>query len=244
MRTRLVAALVVLGTAFARAGDLDDREILRKVSERVRMSAVVGHLPIEVAASRGRVVLTGRVRTLAQVWEAVERAGSVAGVLDVESRLVLDVHAPSDAAIEAAVKRRFADLPEVASSGVAVRIEKGVATLSGAINDARLRFAAADAAAAVEGVVSVVDHVETPALDDAAILKAVQAILGRRSPVRVAGKIDPTVRSGVVTLEGFVKRAADRRRAERLVLGINGVKDVVDRLVVEPSSPDLLIPLD
>jgi osmotically-inducible protein OsmY len=237
-----LAAMALVTAAFG--GPSEDSEIARKVSEQLRRSATVGHLGIDAKVRDGRAVLDGRADTLAQAWEATDLAAKVRGVLEIESRIEIDSRGASDAAIASAVKRHFEDHPEVAGSGIEVRVEAGTVTLSGTVRDARIRFAAADAAAEVKGVVAVSDRVETPAKDDELIRKSVVAILGAGSFVRVSGKIQPTVKDGVVTLEGRVGRLYDRKRAERLVLGINGVRGVEDRLEVKPMNPDLVIPLE
>ena len=128
-------------------------------------------------------------------------------------------------------------------AGIAVSVREGVATLTGTLRDARVRFQAADAAARVEGVAEVVDRIDTGERDDETLLASVEALVGRRSLSRVSGVFEVRVEAGVVTLEGTVSRFSEKRRAERLVLGINGVREFVDLLSVVPASPDLEIPL-
>ncbi|MBZ5639313.1 MAG: BON domain-containing protein [Acidobacteriia bacterium] len=238
----VLSAMVVAAAAFG--GPAEDSEMTRRVSEQLRRSAILGHLGIDARVHDGRVVLTGHVRTLSQAWEATDLAAKVRDVVEVESRIDLESRGGSDAAIGSAVKRSFEDHPEVAAAGLGVSVDAGTVTLTGKVDDARVRFAAADVAARTEGVVAVSDRIETPAKDDAFILKAVTAILGAGSFVRVSGKIQPTVKDGVVTLEGSVARLYDRKRAERLVLGVNGVRGVENHLEVKPMRPDLVIPLD
>jgi osmotically-inducible protein OsmY len=234
----IAVALPVLG------GQADDSELAQKVSDRLRQSATVGHLQISAGVRDGRVLLKGRVRNLFQAWEAANLAGKVNGVLEIENRIDVDSRGPSDATILSAVKRAFEDRPDVAASNLAISVDAGTVALSGKLDDARIRFTAADAAAAVDGVVAVKDRMETAAKDDESIRKAVTAILGPASLVRVAGKIESMVKDGVVTLKGTVPRVYERRRAERLALGVNGVRSVENRLEVKPPRTDHLISLD
>ena len=248
MSRRLAATVIVL-TALVlanpvTAGPADDAEMTRQVSDQLRRSATVGHLGLAAKVRDGRVVLEGRALSLGQVREAEDIAGKVRGVLTLENRIRLDSRSASDATIASAVRRKFEDHPELADAGLDVKVDAGSVTLSGKVRDARLRFAAADAAAEVEGVVEVTDRIESPPKDDESIRKAATALLGRGSLVRVSGKIETSVKDGVVTLEGSVARLYDRKRSERLVLGINGVRAIENRLEVNPSRPDLVIPLD
>jgi osmotically-inducible protein OsmY len=248
-RHALAVPAVIVALALALAphvlgGPSEDSEIARKVSDQLRRSATIGHLGIGARVRDGRAVLEGHVRTLSQVWEATELAGKVRGVLDVESRIDIDSRGAGDPGIESAVKRGFEDHPEIAAAALGVTVEAGTVILSGKVADARIRFAAADVAAKTDGVVAVTDRIETPAKDDELIRTSVASILGPRSLVRVPGKIEIKVKDGVVTLEGTVDRLYDRKRAERLVLGINGVRGIGNRLEVKPTRRDLVIPLD
>jgi len=236
-----LASIVVISGAFA--GAAEDSEIARKVDDQLRRSPTVGHLGVRAKARDGRVSLEGRVRTLAQAWQAADLAGKVRGVIEVENRIEIDSRGAGDLSIGAAVRRRFEDLPEVAAAGLTVTVEAGTVTLAGKLRDARARFTAADAAAEVEGVVAVNDLIETPESDDETIKKAVAGLFATRSLVRVAGKVESTVKDGVVTLEGHVTRLYDRKRATRLVMGINGVRAIENRLAVKPSDPNFVIPL-
>jgi hyperosmotically inducible protein len=237
-----LVTIAVIGGAFA--GAAEDSDIARRVDDQLRRSPTVGHLGVRAKVRDGRVSLDGRVRTLAQAWQAVDLAGKVRGAIEVESRIEISSRGSGDPSIETAVKRRFEDLPEVAGAGLTVTVEAGTVTLAGKVRDARVRFTAADAAAGVEGVVAVTDRIETPELDDETIEKAVAGLFATRSLVRVTGKVESTVKDGVVTLEGYVTRLYDRKRATRLVLGINGVRAIENRLAVKPSDPNFVIPLN
>lgn len=237
------ALLAAAALAPAPASAKGDSALVRAVEDQLRLSPVVGRLPIDAAAKDGKVVLTGRVDTLYEAWEAVDRAGGARGALDVESRLAIGDGARRDASVESDVRRKFSDLPDVASAGVAVAVQGGVATLTGTLRDARVRFQAADAAAQVQGVREVVDRFDTGERDDGELLAAVEGTIGRRSLSRVSGDVRVRVEGGVVTLEGTVSRFSEKRRARELVLGINGAKGVADLLSVAPASPDLEIRL-
>ncbi len=182
------------------------------------------------------MTLRGRMRSLAASLAAEDVAASVRGVLGIVNELEVDRAGLSDETIEGDLRRRFRDVPALEAAGIEAEVSEGRAVLTGRVADARLRLRARDAAAEVEGVVAVEDRLQTPSATDEAILAAVQGLLGPGSLVRVAGKIRPSVEEGVVRLEGRVPRLADRRRAERLAWGVNGVRGVVNELEVVPRG--------
>lgn len=250
MRVRFViasfaaAVLAAAATTPSSADAGDDSDLRRAVRDQIRLSPVVGRLGIDVKARDGTVTLVGRVDTLYEAWEAIHRAGEARGAIDVESRLEIGGGSRDDGTIESEILRNFSNILGVAEAGLGVTVRGGVATIEGKLRDARVRFQAADAAARVVGVVEVVDRVETGERDDEDLLKSVEAVIGRRSLVRVSGLVEVQVEQGVVTLAGTVSRFSEKRRARELVLGVNGVKEVVDRLEVTRKSPNLLIQLD
>ncbi len=241
MKTRLplviglVAALLAASNVVVAAPS--DSQIKEKVEQLLRRSLRVGQAPIEVDVRQGTVVLTGTAERLSQDLEARELATQVSGVLSVEDRVRVDRGTQPDDVIASDVKRRFDDRPNVANANLKIDVDQGRVTLSGKVTDGRVKFAAMDAAAEVRGVIAVREEIQTPSQDDATILRSVQHLLGGGSLIAVAGRIKPEVKDGVVTLRGNVRRVFDRDQAERIVLGINGVKGVVNELKVVPKEP-------
>lgn len=248
MRRRLPSALAALAAAAlataALAGAAEDSDVARKVGEQLRRSPLIGQFALTAKARDGRVTLDGRVHTLSESWDAEDLAGKVRGVLEIDNRIAIDSRGTSDAAIEAAIKRRYEDIVAVATAAPEVRVVQGAVTLSGKLRDGRTRFTAIDAAAKIPGVVAVEDRFETPAKDDETIGKEVAGVLANLSLLGVSGKVRPTVKDGIVTLTGRVGKLYDRKRLTRLALGANGVRGVENRLEIGSSKSDLLIPLE
>ena len=126
-------------------------------------------------------------------------------------------------------------MPRLSRGSLSVDVSSGTVRISGRLDDARLRFDAADAAAKIPGVVAVVDTISSGDTSDAELGVQVPSVLGRRSVTFVAGDFDIHVEGGIVKLEGTVPRLWERILAERATLGVNGVKGVVNLLEVVPS---------
>ncbi len=236
LRTRaILSAGLVLPTWTALAADTD-HDIRDRVEGALQGSAKVGHLSLSADVQGGTVTLSGRVLVLGQSWQAEEAVAAVRGVLGIVNQVEIQSRGRPDDSIEHDLPRRIEDIPVLAAAGIAAKVSGGKVTLGGQVKDARLRFRAREAAADVEGVLAVVDEISSPSTTDELILKAAKNLLGPGSFVRVAGVIRPTVEDGIVTLDGRVPRLSERRQAERLVWGINGVRGVVNQIEVIPRG--------
>jgi osmotically-inducible protein OsmY len=135
----------------------------------------------------------------------------------------------------------------------------GTVTLRGAVDSAEAKRQAVMLARNTEGVTDVVDELtvatdmapaDDPATDDdiidddmsadirdAWITTKVQARFFVDTDVK-GRDIDVETQDGVVTLNGEVETAAQRREAVMLARDINGVNDVVDNLRIVPATRD------
>lgn len=246
MISRLAAVALVLAVTLPAIAVTpeDDTAIRDNVRMLIATSAVLGSLDVRAGVRDGVVVLEGRVRTLAQKREAEAVAGSARGVLEVYNRVRIDTRNRTDDAVAYDVRRAFEDRPELQTQDVRVEVEGGVATISGEVRDARLRFLAEEAASEIEGVVGVLDRLATPPQSDEVIAGAARSLLAGGGLRPVSGRIRVDVADGVVTLRGVVYRVLSRFSAERLCRGINGVRDVVNelRVVRYGSSEDVAPP--
>lgn len=233
---RAILLAVALPLAFpALAGSREDDAIRLNVEANLRMVHVLAGERLEVEVTDGMVRLTGGVETLYRKWQALDQTSRVRGVLAIDDAIDVQGGSRSDSAILDTVKRRFEDLPRVANRNLDVSASDGTVTLKGEVDDARIRFSARDAAADVVGVRAVVDAITSREQDDETLLKQLTQILGRSSLDHVPGKIEIAVENGLVTLTGDVPRLWERIDAERTVLGVNGVKGVVNQLEVKPK---------
>lgn len=119
-------------------------------------------------------------------------------------------------------------------------------TLRGTVPDFHARHAAEELSRSVEGVRRVHNFLVVPLPDpaeftdvrkpgDEGIRARVNQYL-RGQAILDPERIDVTVEWGVVTLEGSVDAYWKRHRVDEVVLGVEGVEDLVDRLAVVPTQ--------
>ena len=153
----------------------------------------------------------------------------------------------TDAGVTTKVKVKFAADDTVKAYQIDVDTANKVVTLKGNVETLAAKTMAVQIARDTEGVASVVDQltvtakpmapVDTPNLPnqsdvtDPAITAAVKTRL--LADPDVAGlKIDVDTQSGMVTLTGTVKTAAEKAEAMSIARGTTGVKGVNDKLTV------------
>jgi len=159
----------------------------------------------------------------------------------------------TDAGITTAVKSRFAADDTVKAYQINVDTKNGVVTLSGAVETRAAKDQAVRLARETEGVTDVADNLtvnaaatvdertEQAARDagrdaatatvDAGVTAAVKTKLLADTMVRGL-KIDVDTNGGVVTLTGTVRTTGERERAVGIARETDGVKQVVDKLVI------------
>lgn len=124
---------------------------------------------------------------------------------------------------------------------VGVEVDNGVVTLTGTVTSWAKRMAAQEAARRVSGVLDVANDIKVKipgelTHTDTEIAQAVRRTL--EWDVFVPDqKISSTVSDGWVTLDGTVERWSEREDAERAVRNLSGVKGVVNRMTVTPTTP-------
>lgn len=153
----------------------------------------------------------------------------------------------TDAGVTIKVKAKFAADDTVKAYQIDVDTANKVVTLKGNVETSAAKTMAVQIARDTEGVASVVDEltvtakpmatVDTPNLPnpsdvtDPAITAAVKTRL--LADPDVAGlKIDVDTQSGMVTLTGTVKTAAEKAEAMSIARDTTGVKGVNDKLTV------------
>jgi hyperosmotically inducible protein len=118
-----------------------------------------------VRVSNGVATLTGSVRTSAARAKTVAAARSVQGIHAVRDQLHIDSKVPdiSQRLNDAALAGRIAGaiFTQTGTTGVKVDVHNGAVTLSGSINDPKVRTAAVDTARNTSGVHSVSDEMGT-----------------------------------------------------------------------------------
>ena len=230
----MAAFALAAGAALAAAPS--DAELAAAIAQRLAGAKGLSRESLRVSVKDGVASITGIVSDLSRSWRAREVAGGVKGIVEIVDRTTVRGAGRPDAEILAEVQAALRDGKQTAGLPIPASIEAGGVTLAGTINDGRLRFAARDAAARVPGVVAVVDRIETPPSDDERIRQWALAQLAGSVGEGVEGSYQVVVVEGVVTLRGRAPTVRDRDRAERTVLGINGVKGLVNEVTVAPGT--------
>jgi len=133
--------------------------------------------------------------------------------------------------------------PSVDPTNVTVGIKDGIVTLTGSVKNFAEKSVAENAARSVGGVRGVVDELQVSLLgqrqrNDVEIAKAALNSLDWDSFIP-QDAIQVTVGHGVVTLTGTVKHHFQRERAASDVRYLEGVKAVMNNIVIKPSiSPN------
>jgi osmotically-inducible protein OsmY len=127
----------------------------------------------------------------------------------------------------------------VSATEVGVEVDGRIVTLTGTVDSWAKKLAAQEAAHRVIGVLDVANDIQVKIAggmrDDTDIAKAVRAALEWDAFVP-AERIQSTVGHGVVTLAGKVVLARERADAERAVRNLLGVRQVVNKIEIEPPK--------
>lgn len=216
---------------LAHAGTLDDMELRSNVEASIRGTAQTASLHLKIRVERGVAIPEGVVRDLNQIDEIVDLAAKVKGIVGVDrSGLRMEFAGAGDEALGARISRFLLEMPQYASSPPQVSAERGVVTLTGTIANASWRRELRRLCGGIEGVSEVVDQLVAPATPDEKIRRALDRVFSARAVPRFPGTVRAAVKDGIVTLEGFVPRLYDKRRAEGDARAFNGVRLVDNRL--------------
>lgn len=223
--------MLLLSPVLAVAGTLDDMELRSNVEASIRGTALTAGLQLKIRVEKRIAFPEGRVRDLNQIDDVADLAAKVKGIEGVgRSGLVLEFAGPADAELASRVARTLFESPRYNASSIAIAVEHGVVTLTGAITNASWRGELRKICGAISGVVDLVDRLVSPETPDARIQKALDGVFGVRVVSHFPGRVLAVVRDGTVTLDGNVPNLYDRQLAEKGALRINGVHRVDNHL--------------
>lgn len=226
------------------AADRSDQEIRSDIRGRLEADVWIDEWLIDVNVDNGKVTLSGSVGSAAEKRYA-EADAWVAGVTSVD---VSDLEVEWWTRDEMKRKQKYQDVddpqirnaivdalfydPRVTSAGIDVRVENGVAKLSGEVDNLAAKKAAEEDAENTFGVWMVQNHIRVRpdeiAQNDDLQSDVLQALM--RDPYVESFEIEPEVRTGLVYLEGTVNSDFERRHAEEVVENVKGVIEVVNLL--------------
>ncbi|MBN1552675.1 BON domain-containing protein [bacterium] len=252
MKTRYLIALV---TAFAtlaltcfpmQASELDKRIEASAKDLYVFQTFLKGD-DVKIHSVDGVVTLTGTVANEPRSILAQETMANVSGVKSVNNELKIKGDNPaenSDAWIDMRVKTMLLFHRGVSGIGTEVSVKDGTVTLRGEAANKAQKQLTTEYARDVDGVKDVINEMTVAKMpkaesqtvgekiDDASITSQVKLSLLFHRSTRVL-KTQVKTEDGVVTLSGMARNEAEKELVTKLVNDINGVKNVMNKMIIE-----------
>jgi osmotically-inducible protein OsmY len=252
MKTILSAAIMVIAASLlafsvpAHAAKTDSRIELSAKQSYVFKTYLQGD-DIKIQSKNGAVTLTGVVSEFFHKSLAQETVAGLPGVTSVDNRLEVKGAAPtanSDAWLRDKVKVSLIFHRSVSSAATEVDVKDGVVTLRGVTASQSQKELTTEYARDVEGIKDVKNEMTVSKtskkaprtvgqkIDDASITAQVNmTLLNHRSTSVLNTRVK--TKSGVVTVGGKASNTAEKELVTKLVIDINGVKAVKNRMTIE-----------
>ena len=226
----------VIGLKTARAAETPgDDAITSWVDHALSEDPRIGSTYIHVSTFKGIVTLSGSVKNLAEKKYADLEAKKIKGVLGVINEIVVTPAARFETDIAQDIRRRLINNAFIKGKGLDIHVSDGHVTISGTVSSRAESAEAELLASEVRGVKSVVNNLEisSPAKrSDQDIKKDVISSMER--DVYLFGlPISVDVKDGVVTLNGSVGNAFQKKIARDTAFWVGNVKKVENNLEVK-----------
>jgi osmotically-inducible protein OsmY len=231
--------------AYDLATNRSDADIEADIEYRLRRDASIDSGLVHVTVTDGEVTLRGSVSSAAEKTEAASEAWAVPGVAGVTNELDVKwwldgdrndwTSGWTDEDMRKAVERALLDNPRVSAFHVVTIVNKGVATLTGTVDNLQAKRTAENEALDVLGIWRVKNHLRvrpTSSPKDKRIAEDIRESL-RRSPYVDRYDIEINVRNAKVYLTGVVDSWFMKNRAEEVAASVSGVVDIQNRLHVD-----------
>ena len=215
-----------------------DREIQEDVLNELRWDSRIRQEEVGVEVDEGVVTLTGTVESWAKKLAAKEAAHRVVGVRDVADDVRVKLPGglqKTDTEIAQDVRLALEWDAFVPERNIRSTVSDGLVTLEGEVNTLLQKEDAARAIRNVRGVKGVNNFLTVAAVkaDPGQLRKSIEQALERRAE-REAEKVRVVLDNGTVTLEGRVRTWPERTAVLGAVSHAPGVREVRDRLTVNP----------
>jgi osmotically-inducible protein OsmY/sporulation protein YlmC with PRC-barrel domain len=222
---------------------MDDMQLKQVISRGLETQPETKGHNLKVSVQRGLVRLFGKV-TGAIALAAYSLIRKIRGVIGFEDRTTRprEGHAadtdatfmqPQDRAVALRINETLERLPGDELQDVSVNVNQGVATLSGTTRTILGKALVERAAGRVEGVKSVINHLDS----DTAIRARVEAALAENRHTSLV-PIEVLSQGGVVTLYGKVPSFQVKETAEQVARSVPGVKAVINELEARPEEAE------
>lgn len=215
---------------------MSDEEIQKNVLEQLKWDSRVKPTEIGVTVKDGVVTLVGTVDSYVKKWSADDVALRVAGVKGVANELQVKLPSSSErtddeiARAATSILELSADVPDT----IKVLVESGWVSLQGEVEYQHQKEAAERKVRDLVGVKGVVNQlVVKPKAKPEDVKHRIEEALVRSAETD-ASNIEVEVLDGRVVLKGRVHSWFEKEEARREAWMAPGVREVDDRLVIEP----------
>lgn len=215
---------------------LSNLDLKEDVLEALAFNPRVDSSAIAIKVEDGVVTLSGTLRSLAEIWEAVETVKPIQGVRGIANDLVMEfpgLHHRTDSDIALDIEHRFASdiyIPDT----IKFIVRSAEVTLTGSARTYYEREEAVAVARRVRGVRSISDLVSINSavrVDPDEVTRRIHSHFSQ-SASHDADNVRVSVHDGHVMLSGTVKTMYERDRAVLAAWNTPGVTSIDDRLTV------------
>lgn len=196
---------------------VDDDAIESRIEKAIKKDSILAARGIDVESDQGKVTLTGKVKDASEKARAA-RLAKGEGVVSVVNSIEIDPNADRSKVDRAAEGTK--EGLDKAVDATAKGVKKGVDESAKAVGKAADKTA---------------DAVDTAGdkVSDASVTASVKTRIAS-DPMLKATTINVDTAAHVVTLRGTVATTAAKAKAEEIAMRTDGVKRVVNELVVKP----------
>lgn len=217
-----------------------DYLIRQKLMELYGRDAELGKEPFHLILVNGGAIFSGEIKNRAAARRALSIAATTRGIINVTDEMTVRRGDVPDPELAKAVTSVLSDAAQgLGLKDLDVKVDEGVLTLSGTVQDVGSRTRAEDVAGTVMGITRISNKlvpVGAPAgSDDASLAKAVVGYLSDFHQFAFGGDITVRAERGVVTLNGRVVLLMARQQAAVVASLVKGVSRVENLLKVDPS---------
>ncbi|KAB3527183.1 BON domain-containing protein [Alkaliphilus serpentinus] len=213
-------------------GDINDKDLSHAIKSNLEAVMQASAMDINVYCRDGVVQLTGIVDLLAEKKQAEDIVKSFSVTKKVENNLTIAMDSNiTDKHIQKEVMNKLTTGENEAVRGVGVKVDDGVVTLMGRINNLKEVHTAMDMASENRGVKDVVNKIEIDSLGSYTDAAINNKILQELSQTDLSYRdVHRKVSDGVVTLFGYLDNSKEIELAKEIALGVEGVKKVINKL--------------
>lgn len=213
----------------------NDAKIKQAVMDELEWESSINSTAIGVAVKNGIVTLSGKVANYyekAAAEKAVRRVKGVKAVVeDIETDISKDSQRSDEDIAEAAL-RQFAWHAQVPENDIQLKVEDGIITLEGEVDQNYQREAAKKAVQNLSGVRGVFNFIKLKRTTQPADLKKKIRNSFERNALIDANHVNVEVDQHRVTLSGDVQSWAEKKQAERVAWSFPGITEVDNKIEI------------